>query len=639
MDYSPIHSPWQGAARVAQALMGGMEGRQADSATKANAVADREMITSLSNGGMTPAAAPSTPSAGTAAPLPADKEGFVSSVMPMAAEASQKTGIDPKIIVAQAALESGYGQHAPGNNLFGIKSHGLSGGNVLPTSEVVNGQPVQTTSSFRAYGSPQESVSDYANFINTNPRYAPVKNAQGLDAQIAALGQSGYATDPQYGAKIAQIVRGMPQVPAQAGQPGANDASPLDAAQYPAGPVGAPGASAMLPPNAMPAGPAQPPQAPAQAPAADPRLRAAMVAMSSPYASDATKKIAAVILQNSLAPSYGFQTLPDGTILRTNAKEGTVAPIYQAQTKPTFGVVGESAMGGKQYGFVDPVKQKITPVTSEQTGGAAQDALSNLHGEEFLGTLEKTNAPVASQVRAIVEGRAPYPTGMLLKTPCGQTLAQYVTQADPSFESGNPAARTKMQADAATGKLGQNNNALNTAIGHLGELSETATKLNNSNWTPYNSVANYLATKKGDPAVTNFNTVRDKVAEEFTRVYRGAGGAEADVKREIENMNAANSPAQLHQAISHMAELAQSKIDANQEQYKTVMGPISKARPMVSEKTVKTLELLRTRASGLPAESAPIAAPKAPPKAGDMQDGWRFKGGDPSKRENWEQAS
>lgn len=130
---------------------------------------------------------------------------FLDDLWPTILKASQMTGVDPRIIGAQAALESGYGKHAPGNNLFGIKSHGQAGGNTLATTEVVNGQPVRVQDSFRGYASPQDSILGYAEFINKNPRYGPFRSAQGMDAQIDALGKSGYATDPNYAAKIRSI--------------------------------------------------------------------------------------------------------------------------------------------------------------------------------------------------------------------------------------------------------------------------------------------------------------------------------------------------------------------------------------------------------------------------------------------------
>lgn len=171
--------------------------------------------------------------------LTGDKEAFTRAVMPYALEASKRTGVDPRIIVAQAALESAWGKSAPGNNFFGIKSHGQGGGQTLATTEVVNGQPMKVNDSFRTYGGLGDSVMGYADFINQNPRYAGLKNAKGVDEQIAALQASGYATDPQYGTKIASIVKGLPsadipapnaqdaqfQIPGQGGMPQVQAAS------------------------------------------------------------------------------------------------------------------------------------------------------------------------------------------------------------------------------------------------------------------------------------------------------------------------------------------------------------------------------------------------------------------------------
>jgi hypothetical protein len=134
---------------------------------------------------------------------------FVQQMMPYAIEASKRTGVDPRIIIGQAALESNYGRSAPGMNFFGIKSHGREGGQTLNTSEYGSGGMYRTADSFRRYNSMGESVDDYARFISENKRYAPVRSAQGLDAQLAELQKSGYATDPNYGSKVGSIARGI----------------------------------------------------------------------------------------------------------------------------------------------------------------------------------------------------------------------------------------------------------------------------------------------------------------------------------------------------------------------------------------------------------------------------------------------
>ena len=130
---------------------------------------------------------------------------FIASIAPSAKAVAAELGIDPRIVIAQAALESGWGKSVKGNNLFGIKSHGQAGGLDVATHEVINGQRVAITDQFRAYESYDDSVRGYGDFLKENPRYQPMLNAETLEEQIAELGKSGYATDPEYADKVAAI--------------------------------------------------------------------------------------------------------------------------------------------------------------------------------------------------------------------------------------------------------------------------------------------------------------------------------------------------------------------------------------------------------------------------------------------------
>ena len=146
---------------------------------------------------------------GSSVDLSGDRQSFIAGLLPAAMEESKRTGVDPRIIVAQAAQETGWGKSAPGNNFFGIKSHGKGGGNSMMTTEVIDGKPVRVRDSFRAYSSPADSVRGYGDFILANPRYSDFRSAQGLDAQLAALQASGYATDPNYSRSVGAIARGI----------------------------------------------------------------------------------------------------------------------------------------------------------------------------------------------------------------------------------------------------------------------------------------------------------------------------------------------------------------------------------------------------------------------------------------------
>lgn len=135
---------------------------------------------------------------------------FVETVRPYAEEVSKKTGVDPRLVIAQAALESDWGRKAPGNNYFGVKgTAGSSDSQMLDTTEAGPGGEIsKTQAAFRKYGSAGESFEHYAQTIG-NSRYDAVRNAKDLEGQIAAIGKSGYATDPNYGQKVGSIARSL----------------------------------------------------------------------------------------------------------------------------------------------------------------------------------------------------------------------------------------------------------------------------------------------------------------------------------------------------------------------------------------------------------------------------------------------
>ncbi len=143
-------------------------------------------------------------------------EDFIRDVWPAARRAAERLGADPRALVAQAALETGWGQHVirrgdgtSSHNLFGIKaSPGWQGDRVrLPTLEYRDGVPRREMAEFRAYGSLEESFEDYANFLKRNPRYGrALEVSDDPEAYIRELQRAGYATDPAYAEKIQRIM-------------------------------------------------------------------------------------------------------------------------------------------------------------------------------------------------------------------------------------------------------------------------------------------------------------------------------------------------------------------------------------------------------------------------------------------------
>ena len=142
---------------------------------------------------------------------------FVASVWPHAVEAAEVTGLPPHLMVAHAALESGWGKSeplradgSPSYNLFGVKAGKRWSGDSVEasTTEYLNGQAQTQIEKFRAYGSYREAFLDYANLLAANPRYSSVLNAGNGTDFANSLQQSGYATDPMYAAKLSRIIQG-----------------------------------------------------------------------------------------------------------------------------------------------------------------------------------------------------------------------------------------------------------------------------------------------------------------------------------------------------------------------------------------------------------------------------------------------
>ena len=210
------------AASIERQLM-----RQAVSSPDAAAQADeavREILPMPTRGpvfkspaSFAPANANPAPAASAQSSANGDPQRFVESVWPQATEAARSLGVPAHFLVAQAALETGWGKselRTPDGqtsyNLFNVKAgKNWTGATVdAQTTEYENGSPVTRTERFRAYGSYAEAFQDYARMMQNSPRYAGAIG-QGEAANFArALQSGGYATDPAYADKLTRVING-----------------------------------------------------------------------------------------------------------------------------------------------------------------------------------------------------------------------------------------------------------------------------------------------------------------------------------------------------------------------------------------------------------------------------------------------
>ncbi|TDN59453.1 flagellar assembly peptidoglycan hydrolase FlgJ [Scandinavium goeteborgense] len=141
---------------------------------------------------------------------------FIARLMRPAHAVARLSGLHPQLILAQAALESGWGRReipaadgSPSHNLFGIKASGDWQGKTteITTTEYIDGVKRKVKAAFRVYDSYEHALADYAKLLTKNPRYSQVAQSGTPEQGAKALQAGGYATDPAYAQKLITIIQ------------------------------------------------------------------------------------------------------------------------------------------------------------------------------------------------------------------------------------------------------------------------------------------------------------------------------------------------------------------------------------------------------------------------------------------------
>lgn len=208
---------------------------------------------------------------------------------------------------------------------------------------------------------------------------------------------------------------------------------------------------------------------------------------------------------------------------------------------------------------------------SDRLGPQQTPIASNLTGEDFLATL-----PPADQrmVRALSEGRMQVPAGRALTQGNWQRWIQQAQQYDPALDVANARTRYATRREYTTGMASRNIQRLNTALGHLNSLAESADELENFGGitTLLNAPRNQVREWTGDPRITRFLFDRQAVADELEATFRGSGGTLEGTRGWRDRISSSQSPEQLRAAIQEAAELLNSRLHAVADSYNRGMG-------------------------------------------------------------------
>lgn len=367
MDYSPIQSPWQGAARVAQAMLGGFEGYRADEADKANRTADQEMIAALLGGAASAAPQPAAPTApaspqigSTRAPVAvdADAENVASTPQDYINRAFGMTPQDRELatrtVLGEASNQGQTGMNAVADVMRNRAASGGYGGNSVGEVALAKGQ-----------FEPWMTQAGRQRMQGFSPEGQPYRNAQaavdtaGVGSRPDVSGGATYFYAPKAQAQLAQT-DGRPVVPSFA------------RGREPSAVVGD---HTFYGPRTQVADARQAaPQASTQAQGINPAI---IRAATSPYASETTKKLGMSLLQQHLKPQeYGFTAAGD-KVFRTNKRTGEATPVAGTPTAADKALDTKSGQDFAEYvaggGYADAAKNiaEISDVVKRLNSGEA----------------------------------------------------------------------------------------------------------------------------------------------------------------------------------------------------------------------------------------------------------------------------
>jgi hypothetical protein len=351
--------------------------------------------------------------------------------------------------------------------------------------------------------------------------------------------------------------------------------------------------------------------------------------------------------------------------------------IIQAQmpTPGTFGVIGKDPnTGNDQYGFINPKTQTVTPAnggaaqdgggplapltgapassgptpaaTAAQTGAAkpqattVADALANAapngmtsQGAAYLDAMEKlggSNADVARNARAIIDGQLTMPDGFAATKPIDIAIRNAVLRAAPGFNQALAGARADMVKQFAShdnsGSAGNIIDASQKGLHHLNALADTAAQLAPGDYTLLNHAQQvgqeYLAAG-GNPALKAFDINRRALTDELTKLYKGGVASEGEVNGMLGDLQAAQTPAEMKAVFGKIGTLLTGVTDTYQNRWQSAFGPNS-VYPIMQPENAGVLKRFQDAApsppSGAASQTPPSAAgPRTPPPAPDAR--------------------
>jgi hypothetical protein len=302
------------------------------------------------------------------------------------------------------------------------------------------------------------------------------------------------------------------------------------------------------------------------------------------------------LIQSGLSPR---EAQSKAMLAVMNPEAGKTILTEALTNKEKYGVVSEDPFAGKKYGFINERDQTVNgqPINAQGAAAGSSSPLADMEkakaagvqGEALYEYLPKQIAPM---VKAMIEGRQPLPTGAAMRNPATLALIDAAHSVDPTFDATSWGARAAGAKDFTSGKSSEMVRAANQTLAHVGSLLDAMDNLHNRAVPAWNYVANAAneATGGGQPGA--FRTNAHAVAEEMSKVFKGANLSDSEIRHWEQNLSENMSPEQQKAQIAKLSELLHGSLAALEEKRVAAIGPMAaaKAGPVIKEEGQKVLE-------------------------------------------------
>lgn len=302
-------------------------------------------------------------------------------------------------------------------------------------------------------------------------------------------------------------------------------------------------------------------------------------------------------------------------------EDGNVVPVGAAPNGAPAPSPRPAAAGAAPSTATNPAPNPAAPAASPST--------PPVPGEDYLRSLEQSGrdgAFIAGQARAIINGQVPYPTQNAATKPVDIAIMNAVLKADPNYSVTGSQSRAKAIADfqnsdspTSAGGLVRN---LNTALGHLGRLSDSAEAIGGADTSiPGNNIVNAakneLTTGPKATALAQYHEDVQHFVEEATKFYQGSSGTQFDREKAIDNLSPNKSPSERRAAIGELSQLMQTKGQELQRNWHQAVGQASPDYPVYGPEAQQSIARIggRTPAPAANAPAPDAIAAGAPPAA------------------------